>query len=36
MSLSMHNTCTPALNRGATAMLTWLDKAEEHAKNKGF
>ena len=36
MSLTMQNACTPALNRTLAAMLTWLDKAEAHAKTKGF
>ena len=36
MSLTMHNACVPALHRTLTAMLTWMDKAAEHAKSKGF
>lgn len=36
MPLSMHAASIPAFSRTLTAMLTWLDKAEEHAKAKGF
>lgn len=36
MSLNMNSASVPAFTRTLTAMLTWLDKAEEHAKAKDF
>ena len=36
MSLTMHTASVPAFTRALIAMLTWLDKAEEHAEAKGF
>ena len=36
MTLSMHAASAPLFSRALENMLTWLDKAEEHAKAHGF
>lgn len=36
MSISMHSSSAPLFVRSLTAMLTWLDKAEESAKARNF
>jgi hypothetical protein len=36
MTLSMHAASAPLFSRALKNMLAWLDKAEEHAKAKGF
>ncbi len=36
MSLSMHGASAPAFVRQLGAMLTWLDKAQEHAEARKF
>lgn len=36
MPLSMYSASAPLFLRSLNNMLTWLDKAEEHAKAKGF
>ncbi|MFK7898247.1 MAG: DUF1993 family protein [Myxococcota bacterium] len=36
MTLSMHSASVPLFERALTNMLSWLDKAEEHAEAKGF
>lgn len=36
MTLSLHSVCTPMFVRTLTAMLGWLDKAEAHARERGF
>ena len=36
MSLSMHSICAPMFVRTLTNMLTWLDKAEQHAAARKF
>jgi hypothetical protein len=36
MSITMHTASAPIFERMLGNMLTWLDKAEAHAKEKGF
>lgn len=36
MPLSMHAASVPLLTRSLTNLLAWLDKAESHAKARGF
>jgi hypothetical protein len=36
MSITMHSASVPIFERMLGNMLTWLDKAEDHAKKKGF
>ena len=36
MTISMHSASAPIFERALTNMLAWLDKAEAHAKDRGF
>jgi hypothetical protein len=36
MSLGLHAACAPVFDRGLNAMLTWFDRAEQHAAQRKF
>ncbi len=36
MPLGLHAACAPVFDRGLNAMLTWFDRAEQHAQQRKF